>query len=289
MGTDGIAGVRITPEPFLSPPKRPTTDHTAGVLREASPARQPSPGATVRYKDRDTGTEEPAPHPDAACAARGPGCPRLRGPASPPGSSVAGPRSPRAAGAALTRAGLAEMFLQQRLLQQELEPAGLRRGAGPAGGGRLPVRRLRAHPAPAAATPGDAARLQPDTRTGRGPGTATRGTAGKADALRPSRIPARPKMAAAPAEAEPRAPPPCAAAPPANRGSGWRGRRRDRPADHAPCGLPWEMIGGSWVPAGFSRFSGSFSASERNTLMRVATSLDVLVEGGERVSAREQG
>lgn len=78
---------------------------------------------------------------------------------------VTGSRSARAAGAALTRAGLAQMFLQQRLLQQELKPAGLRRGAGPAGGGRLPVRRLRAHPAPAAATPWDVSRLQPDTRT----------------------------------------------------------------------------------------------------------------------------
>lgn len=86
----------------------------------------------------------------------------LRARQAPP---VPGSRSPRGAGAALTRAWLAQMFLQQRLLQQELEPAGLRRGAGPAGGGRLPVRRLRAHPAPAAATPRDASRLQPDTRT----------------------------------------------------------------------------------------------------------------------------
>lgn len=57
------------------------------------------------------------------------------------------------------------MLLQERFLQQELEPAGLRRGAGPAGGGRLPVRRLRAHPAPAAAAPA-ASWLQPDLREG---------------------------------------------------------------------------------------------------------------------------
>lgn len=63
----------------------------------------------------------------------------------------------------LTRTGFAQMLLQQRLLQQELEPASLRRGAGPAGGGRLPVRRLRAHPAPAAAAPA-ASGLQPDPR-----------------------------------------------------------------------------------------------------------------------------
>lgn len=96
--------------------------------------------------------------------------PQLR---SPEGAVVGAQRavpvavssSPPAACATLTRTGLAQMFLQQRLLQQELKPAGLRRGAGPAGGGRLPVRRLRAHPAPAAGTPRDASRLQPDTRT----------------------------------------------------------------------------------------------------------------------------
>lgn len=64
--------------------------------------------------------------------------------------SDAGPR-PRGGGggrqgrAARTGRGLLQVLLQQRLLQQELEPGGLRRRAGPAGGSGFPVRRFRAH------------------------------------------------------------------------------------------------------------------------------------------------
>lgn len=44
-----------------------------------------------------------------------------------------------------TGRGLLQVLLQQRLLQQELEPGGLRRRARPAGGGGFPVGRFRAH------------------------------------------------------------------------------------------------------------------------------------------------
>lgn len=68
----------------------------------------------------------------------------------------AGPQRPRkteareepAAGpgrAARTGRRLAQVLLQQIFLQQELEPGGLRRSTGPAGGGGLPVRRFGAH------------------------------------------------------------------------------------------------------------------------------------------------
>lgn len=106
-----------------------------------------------------------------------------RGP-QPPGTTPARRPPPAARRGPLTRAGFAQMLLQQRLLQQELEPAGLRRGAGPAGGGRLPVRRLRAHPAPAAAAP-SASRLQPDPR--RRPGSSPQIRPERPDRLHDSR------------------------------------------------------------------------------------------------------
>lgn len=56
------------------------------------------------------------------------------------------------------------MLLQQLLLQQELEPGGLRRRAGPAGRGRLPVGRLGAHGGGAAPRPGPATRCLPPPR-----------------------------------------------------------------------------------------------------------------------------
>lgn len=63
---------------------------------------------------------------------------------APPGAGERGRAEPEARRARTGR-GLLQVLLQQRLLQHELEPGGLRRGAGPAGGGGLPVGRLGAH------------------------------------------------------------------------------------------------------------------------------------------------
>lgn len=59
-----------------------------------------------------------------------------------------GVAEPAAGRRTLTRVGLLQMFLQQAAVQQELEPGGLQRRAGPAAGHcRHPVRHHHAHPA----------------------------------------------------------------------------------------------------------------------------------------------
>lgn len=192
--------------PWLSrqKPKAGVHSELGSAGRMASPAlplTEPGPGAVRLQRrgpcvgredhDRRESLDWSSPQTLGGGDARGPGTvqPGSAAPArpQPPGTAAAGDHArppPAARRGPLTRAGFAQMLLQQRLLQQELEPAGLRRGAGPAGGGRLPVRRLRAHPAPAAAAP-SASRLQPDPR--RRPGSSPQIRPERPDRLHDSR------------------------------------------------------------------------------------------------------
>lgn len=110
---------------------------------------------TAAEEARSAALRPAAPHRSSRGTAR-PGAPQRPEPPALRERREAGPQRPRkteareepAAGpgrAARTGRRLAQVLLQQIFLQQELEPGGLRRSTGPAGGGGLPVRRFGAH------------------------------------------------------------------------------------------------------------------------------------------------